>query len=83
MLFILRGRRKGDSEVTAIIITAIICVTLVALSLTGDASKDKLLMEQAALLGRYKALVDMFLAAVPDGELGEQEVPPPEIDGGE
>jgi len=48
-----------------IIITAIICVTLVALAMIGDASKDKMIREQQHLLWRYKAMVDALLAAVP------------------
>ena len=74
----------------AIIITAIICVTLVALALTGDAGKDKLIKGQAALLEKYKALVDGLLEAVkPITYSTEAElkwVRPedrPEIDGGE
>lgn len=74
----------------SIIIVSIICVTLVALALTGDVSKDKLLREQAALLGKYKALVDGLLEAVkPISSTTAAElkwVRPedrPEIDGGE
>ena len=66
----------------SIVIVSIICVTLVALAMIGDASKDKMIREQQHLLWRYKAMVDALLAAVHDGELGEQEAPP-EIDGGE
>ena len=66
-----------------IIIAAIICVTLVVLGRSGVQEKDRLIKGQAVLLEKYKAMVDALLAAVRDGELGAQEVPPPEIDGGE
>lgn len=73
-----------------IIITAIICVTLVVLTKAGADSgwKDKMVKDQQELLGKYKALTDGLLAVLPDGRyeavLGVREKPPPpEVDGGE
>jgi len=73
-----------------IIITAIICVTLVVLAKIGADGdwKDKIIKEQLTLLGKYKALTDGLLAVLPDGRyeavLGVREKPPPpEVDGGE
>jgi hypothetical protein len=70
-----------------IIVTAMICVTLVVLSRGNSAAQAKLIAEQTALLCKYRDLTNRLLDALPDGteaRLGEKETPlAAEVDGGE
>lgn len=66
-----------------IIITAIICVTLVVLAGIWDQAKDKLLKEQSALLAKYKGLVDGLMACVGANVQRNPERPTAAVEGKE